>query len=241
MKHCICYLLLAVSSVHMAHGNVNTACVHQQSFPCCCYADSEWASAERCECMHKSCTDQTYSECMFASKTHGYSRFHRETYPTIWCYPCLRASLILSLSFNSYGSNCYCFLTLVVVHIAFTTLVYGIRTQRTHCDFNVHTKPNTPATELNWMNGWMNDREREEPKNEPDSVSWLSSEPCVLFAIAFNTQTHSFCCVHTILCSVCSIPNENKTISIHTYSVVCAIWSDCLVFSEALAAGTYRR
>lgn len=147
--------LLFISS-YGTHGNVNTACVHQQSFPCC----TERASAERYECMHKSCTDQTYSEC-FASKTHGYSHFHRETTNHMMLSVCV-FSLQFSLFRSSYGTNCYCFLTLVVVHSPLQLCMEYA--QRAHTVISMYTS-RTPE----WIE-WMNDREREQ-KNQPDLVS----------------------------------------------------------------------
>lgn len=187
--------LLFISS-YGTHGNVNTACVHQQSFPCC----TERASAERYECMHKSCTDQTYSEC-FASKTHGYSHFHRETTNHMMLSVCV-FSLQFSLFRSSYGINCYCFLTLVVRLYNSVWNTHNAHTLWFQC---------TQAEHPNELNEWMTEKE----SKRISLTWWVPSEPSVcvcVFAIAFNSLA-----LHTILCSFARYRMKTKQ-SLYTRS-----------------------
>lgn len=127
MIHCICYLLLAVSSVHKAHGNVNTACVHQQSFPCCCYA--ERVSQRRTMRMHAQVMHRPNIQRMYLrfENTWLQSFPSRDYQPYDAIRVCVLPSFFLCRSFRMNQT-----VTVFLPSLLYTSslqLCYGIRTQ----------------------------------------------------------------------------------------------------------------
>lgn len=110
------------------------------------------ASAERCECMLKSCTDQTVR---IASKTHGYSRFHRETTNHMMLAACVFCSFFL------FRSLCRIKLLLFSYPRCNFGMAYNAYTV-----ISMYTQRRTAREwiELNWMewNEWQRKRRAEE-------------------------------------------------------------------------------